>query len=190
VSKKPEQILRSNSNNDVYRINAELRDILRNPINLHPQQYELINLAEIDKKIQLLKEKIKKEGQKFSESEQRDLVSCYRLKINHFSSIKNQIAIHEIITDYHTWKRAIKLGYYFDIFKLSQKDIAELKKLFRKVLQSTKTREPGDKKDYPVVIQFVRYVQRGQARLRAPRAALNGLLLNLDREYPPSPFAE
>jgi hypothetical protein len=138
VTKKSEQIPHSTGNEDVYRSNAKMINILKNPITLHPQQYELINLAEIDKNMQLLKEKIM-EGQKLSENEQRDLVGSCRLKINHYSLTKNQIAIHNTIRDCHTWKNAIKLGYYFDIFKVSQEDIAEMKMVFEKITVPRKT---------------------------------------------------
>jgi hypothetical protein len=42
----------------------------------------------------------------------------------------------------------------------------------------------------PRVIKFAQYVQKGRTPTWVHKAALHGLLLDIDREYPPSPFAE
>lgn len=42
----------------------------------------------------------------------------------------------------------------------------------------------------PRIIKFLKYVRDGWTPIWEQKAALNGSLLDLDREYPPSPFAE
>lgn len=114
-----------------------LINILKKAIEIHPQQYELMDIKEFDRRIQFFKNRIIEE-QSLSKVEFRNLVNYYRLKINHFSSIDNYGAIHEVMADYRKWKKLIlqvgKQEQNFDIFTVSPDEIVELQELFEETI--------------------------------------------------------
>jgi hypothetical protein len=74
------------------------------------------------------------------------VISLYRLRFNYLSSKQNYAGIHETVEDYNSWMKYIiqargaKSGESFDIFSVSEKDIAEMKRVLEKIPLPSKTK--------------------------------------------------
>ena len=138
------------------------------------------------------------------------IVSLYRLRLNALSAKGDFADIQETVEDYNSWmKYIIRAGGFdraFDIFTVSKEDIKQLRKVLEEITTSIKTAEPsiasesrsGEPEEVklkvqsrgPRIIKFIKYVRSGWTPAWGQKAALHGSLLDLDREYPSSPFAE
>ena len=122
----------------------------------------------------------------------------YRLRINYLSTKDDFDGVQETVEHHDKWSHHIEHilqvpGYTrdFNLLRVSREEISELEDLAEEIRAcelmgaEAKVFVHG-----PRIIKFQEYVRQGRTPDWEYKAALHGLLLDLDREYPPSPFAE
>jgi len=125
-------------------------------------------------------------------------LGLYRLRINYLSTELDFEGIQETIEHYNGWSHHIESALQvpgftknFDLLKVSSEEVSELGELAAESragdLEEAKPKVPSRG---PRIIKFIKYVRSGWTPAWGQKAALHGSLLDLDREYPPSPFAE
>jgi len=184
------------------RVCAEYRDILIEPINLG----EIKSIS--DKKAffsLLLPQKRIVVSVKKPFEQRREAAALarglYHLRINYLSIKADFDEIQKTVEHYNGWSHHMEQvlqtpGFTrdFELLRMSIDEISEMQKIAamiraRELVGTEPELADRDMEYGPVVIQFVRYVQSGHASLRAPRAALNGLLFGLRGYFTRGTFA-
>lgn len=125
-------------------------------------------------------------------------LGLYRLRINYLSTELDFEGIQEMIEHYNGWSHHIEnvlqvTGFTenFDLLKVSSEEITELEELAEEIRAcELEEAKPKVQSRGSRIIKFIKYVRSGWTPAWGQKAALHGSLLDLDREYPPSPFAE